>query len=116
MLSVVDMHTVDVKMVNIILSGIVRLKCLFSINNKKIDNKNFKYYCCGTLTFLFYNLQAAIVVDAKHPEVAAIVDAAMAIAEKQEVTVAPEVWIDAMEQAINDAEKKTREAGENAPL
>ena len=61
-------------------------------------------------------VQEAIVVDAQHPEVVEMVNQVMEIVEKQEVSLAPEVWVDCMEQAIEEAEKKTRAAGETAPL
>ena len=48
-------------------------------------------------------------VDANHPEVLAIVEAAVKEAEKQVVQLAPDVYIEVMEAAIQQAEREMRD-------
>ena len=47
-------------------------------------------------------------VTEEHPDVTAIVDAAVKAAEGNEVTLSPEVWIEVLEEAIQDLERQKR--------
>lgn len=55
-------------------------------------------------------------VDAKHPEVIAMVEEALKEAEKQPVTLTPEVYVEILETAIKDAEKEMRDENGEGPL
>ncbi|CAH1800212.1 unnamed protein product, partial [Owenia fusiformis] len=55
-------------------------------------------------------------VDDKHPEVIALVEAAMVEAEKMPVVLPPEVYIEIMEEAIKNVEKDLRKNGEDGPM
>ncbi len=50
-----------------------------------------------------------------HPEVVELVDAAVRAAQQSEVALPPEVFIDAMEEAIQNAEASRREANPDGP-
>ena len=53
---------------------------------------------------------------ADHPEVKEIVDAAVKSAEQSELTLAPEIYIDVMEEAIQKLEKERRSTNPNGPM
>ncbi|ESO88925.1 hypothetical protein LOTGIDRAFT_62291, partial [Lottia gigantea] len=70
-------------------------------------------YLSYPLSLLFLNIivKDKIIepeVDATHPEVVAIVEAAVKEAEKQDVLLQPEIYIEAMEAAIKDAERELK--------
>lgn len=60
--------------------------------------------------------QKSIEVDASHPEVVILVEAAVKVAKEQEITLPPEVWIETMETAIEDVEKEIRNSSAGGPL
>jgi hypothetical protein len=55
-------------------------------------------------------------VDGSHPEVIAMVDEAIKEAEKQPVTLSPEVYVEILDKAIKEAEKEMREKNTEGPL
>lgn len=55
-------------------------------------------------------------VDGSHPEVKAMVDEAIKEAEKQPVTLSPEVYVEILDKAIKEAEKEMREKNTEGPL
>ncbi|XP_077977825.1 adenylate kinase 9-like isoform X2 [Glandiceps talaboti] len=60
--------------------------------------------------------KAEVVVDANHPEVKALVDAAVKDAEKQVYTLSPEQYIDALEEAISDVQKELKKNDPDGPV
>ena len=59
--------------------------------------------------------EKVIEVDESHPEVQAMVAAAVKVAEEQTVTLPAEQWIEVMEQTIKDAEGEMWKRNSNGP-
>ena len=55
-------------------------------------------------------------VDADHPEVMVIIEAAVKVAMEQEVTLQPEVWIEVMEEVIKETEHDLRQQNPDGPM
>lgn len=55
-------------------------------------------------------------MDATHPDVIAIVEQAVKDAEKNPVTLSPEIYLEIMEEGISEAEKLMRETNPNGPM
>ena len=54
-------------------------------------------------------------VDITHPEVKAFVDAAVKEAENQTYTLAPEAYVEVLEEAIQEVHKELKKKGQNGP-
>lgn len=55
-------------------------------------------------------------VDGSHPEVIALVEAAVKEAEKQEIQLPADVYVEIMEEAIKGVEKEIRRIQPNGPM
>lgn len=55
-------------------------------------------------------------VDETHPEVIAIVEQAVKLAEEHQISLPPEAYIEVLETAIKDAEKDIREKTPDGPM
>ena len=55
-------------------------------------------------------------VDATHPQVAAMVEQAVAAAKDNEVTLPADTYIEVMEEAIQEAERDIRKTNPEGPL
>lgn len=57
-----------------------------------------------------------VVVEADHPEVVAIVEAALVEAEKEPVNLSPEVQVEVLVEAVRAAEKELRHDKTEGPM
>ena len=55
-------------------------------------------------------------VDASHPDVIALVEQAVKDAEKTAITLTPEIYLEILEEGIQNAEKLMRESKPDGPL
>jgi len=55
-------------------------------------------------------------IDETHPDVVALVEKAVADAEKTVIQLPPEAYLEVLEESIRDAEKKMRETNPDGPL
>ena len=60
--------------------------------------------------------EPTIDIDISHPEVKAMVDAAVKEAENQTYTLAPEAYVDVLEEAIQEVHKEMKKKGQNGPV
>ena len=60
--------------------------------------------------------EPTIDIDISHPEVKAMVDAAVKEAENQTYTLAPEAYVDVLEEAIQEVHKEMKKKGQNGPM
>lgn len=55
-------------------------------------------------------------IDENHPEVAALVEKAVQMAEERDINIPAEMWIDVMEEAIKNAEDEMRKVNPDGPM
>ena len=55
-------------------------------------------------------------VDADHPEVQAIVEQAVKDAQKNTITLTPEIYFEILDESVREAEKVMRETKPDGPL